>query len=96
MDPTQLQLALNFVMITGVTSLASYCYLLKKENRKLATQRSESNQSGVAKPEAIEAVVPLQSAVSSPKPARTVELDIRTLASARRTRWVKGLTSSIS
>ena len=39
MEPTQLQLVLNVITITGVTSLAGYCYLLKKENRKLATER---------------------------------------------------------
>ena len=38
MEPTQLQLVFNVVTITGVTSLAGYCYLLKKENRKLATE----------------------------------------------------------
>ena len=39
MEPSQLQLVLNIVTITGVTSLAGYCYLLKKENRRLATRK---------------------------------------------------------
>jgi len=39
MEPAQLQLALNVVTITAVASLAGYCYLLKKENRKLAAHR---------------------------------------------------------
>ena len=39
MEPAQIQLGLNVVMLTGVTSLAGYCYLLKKENRKLACDR---------------------------------------------------------
>ena len=95
MEPTQLQLALNVVTITGVTSLAGYCYLLKKENRKLAAHRPDSH-CDAPKTEVMQAVVHLQTAVPSVKPAATVELDIRTLASARRTRWVKGLASSIS
>ena len=40
MEPSQLQLVLNVVMITGVTSLGGYCYLLKKENGKLVGQKS--------------------------------------------------------
>ena len=90
MEPTQLQLALNVVTITGVTSLAGYCYLLKKENRKLTAQRE------APKAEVVQTVVHLQSTPPSAKPVNAVELDIRTLASARRTRWVKGLSSSIS
>jgi hypothetical protein len=82
MEPTQLQLVLNVVLITGVTSLAGYCYLLKKENRKLALERKA--QSAKAVPTAAAA-----------RPA-AVEQDIRTFASARRNRWVKGLSSSIS
>jgi hypothetical protein len=89
MEPTQLQLVLNVVMITGVTSLAGYCYLLKKENRRLATQ----TQKEAPKAEVVQTVVHLPSAA---KPVDAVELDIRTLASARRTRWVNGLASSIS
>ncbi len=89
MEPTQLQLVLNVVTITGVTSLAGYCYLLKKENRRLAAQRE------AAKAEVVQAVVHVQSKLPSAKPVNAVELDIRTLASARRTRWVKGLASSI-
>jgi hypothetical protein len=38
MEPT-LQLVVNVITITGVTSLAGYCYLLKKDKRKLASQR---------------------------------------------------------
>ena len=80
MEPAQLQLALNVVTITAVASLSGYCYLLKKENRKLAAHRE------APKPE-----VPLP----ADKHGEMAELDIRTLASARRTRWVKGLASSI-
>lgn len=90
MEPTQLQLVLNIVTITAVTSLGGYCYLLKKENRKLATQRE------APKAEVVQAVGPLQKAVPSAKPVKTVDVDIRTFASARRNRWVKGLASSIS
>ena len=89
MEPTQLQLLLNVVTITGVTSLAGYCYLLKKENRKLAAARQADSRGEARSTEAVPTGV-------SEKPVTTVEQDIRTFASARRTRWVKGLASSIS
>jgi hypothetical protein len=99
MEPTQLQLVLNVVTITGVTSLAGYCYLLKKENRRLATYKADS-QGDAPKAEAVQPVaqpvVPLQAAMAGAKPVKTVDVDIRTFASARRNRWVKGLASSIS
>jgi hypothetical protein len=95
MEPTQLQLALNIVTITGVTSLAGYCYLLKKENRKLATDKADSH-SDEPKTEAVQAVVHSQAAAPSVRTVKTVEVDIRTFASARRNRWVNGLASSIS
>ena len=96
MEPTQLQLVLNVVTITGITSLAGYCYLLKKENRRLANRA----QKEAPKAEVVQTVVHLSSA-SAPaapaaKPAPAVELDIRTLASARRARWVKNLAASAS
>jgi hypothetical protein len=81
MEPAQLQLALNVVTITAVASLSGYCYLLKKENRKLAANREAPRP---------EAVLPAEAALD------IAELDVRTLASARRARWVKGLASSIS
>ena len=89
MEPTQLQLVLNVVTITGVTSLAGYCYLLKKENRRLATQTRKEAPRATVVP-----VVYLESTLPAAKPAAAVELDIRTFASARRNRWVKGLASS--
>ena len=95
MEPTQLQLVLNVVTITGVTSLAGYCYLLKKENRKLATHRADSH-SEAAKAEAAPAIVNRPAEKPAVKAVKTVEVDIRTFASARRNRWVKGLASSIS
>jgi hypothetical protein len=90
MEPTQLQLVINVITITGAASLAGYCYLLKKENRKLATQREAS------KAEVVQTAVHPQTAAPSAKPAKTVDVDIRTFASARRNRWVSGLASSIS
>jgi hypothetical protein len=86
MEPAQLQLILNVVMLTGVTSLAGYCYLLKKENRKLAGDRTAPG------PEADPAVV------SAPWEAERVEIpsapvDIRSFAADRRTRWVQSVSS---
>jgi hypothetical protein len=79
MEPSQLQLILNVVTITGITSLAGYCYLLRKENRTLATQRKEGSGE----------VVP---SVPSAEP-RIPEQDIRSFASASRTRWVQSVSS---
>jgi hypothetical protein len=82
MEPGQLQLIFNVVTITGVTSVAGYCYLLKKEKRKLAIERSTQNTKAVP---------------PAPTPKEVaVDQDIRTYASARRNRWVKDLASSIS
>jgi hypothetical protein len=36
LDQSTLQLVFNFVMITGVTSLAIICHLLRQDNKKLA------------------------------------------------------------
>jgi len=72
MEPSQIQLILNVVTITGMTSLAGYCYLLRKENRKLASQLTAVPSAGPALP----------------------EQDIRSFASASRTRWVKSISSS--
>ncbi|HEV8414743.1 MAG TPA: hypothetical protein VGQ49_14200 [Bryobacteraceae bacterium] len=72
MEPSQIQLILNVVTITGMTSLAGYCYLLRKENRKLASQLPAVPSAGPTLP----------------------EQDIRSFASASRTRWVKSISSS--
>jgi hypothetical protein len=90
MEPTQLQLALNVVTITGVASLAGYCYLLKKENRKLAAH-SACSHCDAPKAEVVQAVVQLQST-----PPSAVKEDIRNFAAGRRSRWVKNLSSAIS
>jgi hypothetical protein len=91
MEPTQLQLVLNVVTITGVTSLAGYCYLLKKENRKLATQKE------APKAEVAQAVVHLPSEVKPATiPIKGLDQDIRTFASARRKTWVEVVTPSMS
>ena len=83
METAQLQLIFNVVAITGVSSLASFCYLLRKENRKLANsltchkQEESRHQTEVA-----------QAAVTS------TEKDIRTLAADQRARWVDGMRLS--
>ena len=87
MEPTQLQLVFNVVTITGVTSLAGYCYLLKKENRKLASERKRP---------ITEAVQPSPRPAGHPQLRRRQDGMDQNFASARRNRWVKGLASSIS
>lgn len=84
MEPTQLQLVWNVVMITGVATLAGYCYLLKKENRKLAAQN---------RPAEVRASAPAAS--QEPASSALIEQDIRKFAAGRRSGWVKNLASSI-
>ena len=81
MEPT-LQLVVNVITITGVTSLAGYCYLLKKDKRKLADERKAPSTEAA------------QTAASASH--TVVEQDIRTFASTSRNRWVNSLASSIS
>ena len=82
METAQLQLIFNVVAITGVTSLASFCYLLRKDNRKLAAERKAgSNQ--VARPVLVE-----RPAVIHADP------DIRNFAAHRRAQWVSGMASA--
>ncbi|HSR06866.1 MAG TPA: hypothetical protein VLM42_06935 [Bryobacteraceae bacterium] len=38
LDQRTLQLVLNVVLVTGVTSLAIICHLLRQDNKKLALQ----------------------------------------------------------
>ena len=81
MEPT-FQLVLNVVTITCVTTITGYCYLLKKEKRKLASEHKASSMEAD------------QTSVSARPVAE--EQDIRTFASTSRSRWVNGLASSIS
>ena len=84
MEPAQLQLVFNVVAITGVSSLASYCYLLKKENRKLATglQGERTHEQ------------PGSTVIEAPKADSPTEMDIRAFAADQRARWVDGMRLS--
>jgi len=84
MEPAQLQLVFNVAAITGVTSLASFCYLLKKENRKLA-----SRVGGEINREAPDNRVEVAHATVT-----STEKDIRTFAADQRARWVDGMRLS--
>ena len=110
MEPTQLQLVLNVVTITGMTSLAGYCYLLKKENRKLANERKADCIPDAPKTEVAGTAVsrvspaPVAAPTPAPKPApakpAVVEVtgmgqEIRGFAAGRRTGWVNNLASTL-
>jgi hypothetical protein len=84
MEPTQLQLVFNVVAITGVTSLASFCYLLKKENRKLASRLGGENRQEELRHQVEVAEAPVAS----------TEKDIRAFAADQRARWVDGMRLS--
>lgn len=88
MEPTQIQLVLNVVMITGVTTLAGYGYLLRKEKRMLAAERGAVSKSE-QRDEIIQAVQPVTA------PVTAIEQDIREFAAGRRSGWVENLASSI-
>lgn len=95
MESAQLQLAINVIGITGVSSLTWFCYLLRKENRKLADElkagptRAESGSTAAAQSSP-------QRKASIPGTVQTTTQDIRHLAANRRSGWVEGLASAIS
>jgi hypothetical protein len=96
MEPNQLQLVLNVVTITGVTSFAGYCYLLRKENRKLAAERrpdseSERRDNHQSVPAVIEPATFPVTAIDE-----DIRQDIRNFAAGRRSGWVENLASSIT
>jgi hypothetical protein len=107
MDLSDLQLGLNIALITGLLSLAGYCYLLRQENRKLAAGRKVDSSilanavpNPVAKLEATNTEV-VNTVVTLPCPVPSLEApkspeDIRTFAAGSRTRWVKSIASSKS
>ena len=99
MELTQLQLVLNVVTITGVTSLGGYCYLLKKENRRLAAQRkaeSAANKPATGGLTTASVQTALPSAKPTTVPIQGMGPDVRNFAAGRRSEWVKNLASSIS
>ena len=96
MEPTQLQLVLNVVTITGVTSLAGYCYLLKKENKRLAATRKADTVSTETTPAVVHLQRTAPAAKPVPVPIHGMGPDVRNFAAGRRSEWVKNLTSSIS
>jgi hypothetical protein len=91
MEHAQLQLVFNVVAITGVCSLAWFCYLLKKENRKLvAASRVDSKRKE-------QRITPSpQPAPPAPATIAASKQDIRHLAADQRAKWVKGLSATIS
>ena len=72
------------VATTGASSLASFCYQLRKENRKLESRLTDE----IKREESGNRVEVAQAAVKSP------EKDIRTFAADQRTRWVDGMRLS--
>jgi hypothetical protein len=106
MEPAQLQLVFNVVAITGVSSLASFCYLLRKENRKLATElesdphRKERDHLVKAAQSVVigrpRADLSLQLTLPAARTVPAKKEDIRAFAAGRRTEWVEGLASATS
>ena len=88
MEPAQLQLVLNVVVITGVTTLAGYRYLLRKEKRVREAERGP-----VSKSEQQDEIIQVVQPVTAPVIA--IEQDIREFAAGRRSGWVENLASSI-
>jgi hypothetical protein len=80
MEPAQLQLILNVVGITAVSTFAAMCFLLRRENRKLHKELAQEDPG---------AFVPVPA-------APMLQQDVRELAQNRRTEWVQGLSSAIS
>ena len=96
MEPNQLQLVLNVVMITGVTSLAGYCYLLRKENRKLAAERRLDSESELQDDPQIAPAANEPADLPLTAIDQNIRQDIRNFAAGRRSGWVENLASSIT
>jgi exonuclease VII large subunit len=90
MEQAQLQLVVNVIAITGVSSLASFWYLLRRDRKLAAKPSVESNRQERDNPALPQPMSPVTSKTTA------TEQDIRHLAADRRTGWVKGLTSAIS
>ena len=102
MEPAQLQLVFNVVAITGVSSLASFCYLLRKENQKLEADLHRRERDQLVKAAHSVVISRLRADLSRQRTlpaAPTVPAkkeDIRAFAAGRRTEWVEGLASATS
>jgi hypothetical protein len=103
MEPAQLQLVFNVVAITGVSSLASFCYLLRKENQKLEADLHRRERDQLVKAAHSVVISRLRADLSRQRtlPAATTDPakkkeDIRAFAAGRRTEWVEGLASVTS
>jgi hypothetical protein len=91
MESAQLQLVLNVIAITGVSSLASFSYL-RRRDRKLAVERRAAGPAAA-----------MERSTPNPAPQDTapvtsttapIELDIRDFVANRRTKWVSGVAAA--
>jgi hypothetical protein len=85
MEPSQVQLILNVIGITAVTSLTTMGILHRRENC-LNVQRHKQDESQTSP----------QSASGATRHTPAQEQDVRKLAEAKRGEWVQALSSAIS
>ncbi len=87
-DHPTLQLLFNVVMITGVTSLAAFCYLLRRANKQLT---AELNQRQGSERKFVDYGVTVGSALDTvsqrPNAPPPVRQDIREFVANRSRKW---------
>ncbi len=95
LDQHNLQFLINVISITGITSLAAICYLLKRDNQELMTRRTplrEPDRRDLESPSASSSP-----AVSAPEPDTQVQkeaaqpetvIDIRQYVAHRAHGWI--------
>ncbi len=84
LDQRNLQFLFNVISITGITSFAPICYLLKRDNRELMTKRNpprELDERALMSP----SPSPIQ---REPAPQPELSLDIREFVRDRAHGWV--------
>lgn len=96
LDPTKLQLIFNVTMITGVTTLALVCRLLKRDNQKLAVEllsRQTPALRGVSSASVPDPSAPKQKALErkavriAPRAVPVAQQDIREFVAQRVHGW---------
>jgi hypothetical protein len=98
METAQLQLVLNVIAITAVSTAACFSYLGMRDRKLAKARKVESAQEERAPSVVVEKSTPGPSQrCASPAPSTEPlpELDIRHLAASRRTRWVNGVAAAM-
>jgi len=90
MELDQLQLLFNVATITGVTSLATFCYLLRRANKELTSELNHQRMFGRTFPDHAGGALGSRldtTKEQNPNAPPTVHRDIREFVAARSQDW---------